>query len=361
MRERAAASGRQPRFAVRVDVLARDTHEEAWAEARRGFEAADPDRGRGRGRGPAATPSARPRQHGLGGTSTPQRAEDLLVAPNTWAGFHLLRPGPVLGLVGDHETVAERLDELVALGVDSFILAGVPHLEEAYRVGEEVLPLLGRATATAALHRAHPVAVRDRLTHPRSRPMTTLESPAPTDLAPFVEGVVATATEAFARLRATGALTPSATIQINERVPGHDAAGRHQPPEPVADPHARRSRPPSHASTATRWPATRPPPAGARRFAAVFEQHPDVTTVVHVHSPYVGAWAQVHRALPVVDAAAAGPRPGRRDPRLHRPPPGRGRLHPRPDRPRPGHPRHRRGQRRRDRLGPAPASPTRSS
>jgi len=38
--------------------------------------------------------------------------------------------------------VAERLDELVQLGADAFILASTPHLEEAYRVGEEVLPLV---------------------------------------------------------------------------------------------------------------------------------------------------------------------------------------------------------------------------
>jgi len=37
---------------------------------------------------------------------------------------------------------AERLDELMNLGVDAFILAGVPHLEEARRVGRQVLPLL---------------------------------------------------------------------------------------------------------------------------------------------------------------------------------------------------------------------------
>jgi len=47
--------------------------------------------------------------------------------------------------------VAERLDQLVALGADAFILASTPHLEEAYRVGEEVLPLLRGKTDTAIL------------------------------------------------------------------------------------------------------------------------------------------------------------------------------------------------------------------
>jgi len=40
------------------------------------------------------------------------------------------------------EQVAERLDQLVELGTDAFILASTPHLEEAYRVGEEALPLV---------------------------------------------------------------------------------------------------------------------------------------------------------------------------------------------------------------------------
>ncbi len=44
--------------------------------------------------------------------------------------------------MGSYQQVAQRLDELIGIGVDAFILAGVPHLEEAYRVGEEVLPLL---------------------------------------------------------------------------------------------------------------------------------------------------------------------------------------------------------------------------
>ena len=45
-------------------------------------------------------------------------------------------------LVGDAATVAERINEYAALGIDSFIFSGYPHLEEAYRVGELLFPLL---------------------------------------------------------------------------------------------------------------------------------------------------------------------------------------------------------------------------
>ena len=45
-------------------------------------------------------------------------------------------------LVGDPQTVAQRLKEYVDLGVDSFVLSGYPHLEEAIRFAELVFPLL---------------------------------------------------------------------------------------------------------------------------------------------------------------------------------------------------------------------------
>ena len=67
---------------------------------------------------------------------------DLIIEPNVWSGFSLLRGGQTNGIVGSYQQVAERLDQLVELGADAFILASTPHLEEAYRVGEEVLPLV---------------------------------------------------------------------------------------------------------------------------------------------------------------------------------------------------------------------------
>ena len=37
---------------------------------------------------------------------------------------------------------------------------------------------------------------------------------------------------------------------------------------------------------------------GLGRYTKLFQQHSDITTVSHVHSPYLGAWAQTHRTLP---------------------------------------------------------------
>ena len=69
---------------------------------------------------------------------------NLEVSPNLWAGVGLVRGGAGTALVGSHAEVAERIAEYHALGIDEFVLSGHPHLEEAWWVGEGVLPLLAR-------------------------------------------------------------------------------------------------------------------------------------------------------------------------------------------------------------------------
>jgi alkanesulfonate monooxygenase len=64
------------------------------------------------------------------------------VAPNLWAGVGLVRGGAGTALVGDPDTVAERIDEYRRIGADTFIFSGYPHLEEAYRVAELLFPKL---------------------------------------------------------------------------------------------------------------------------------------------------------------------------------------------------------------------------
>jgi alkanesulfonate monooxygenase len=57
-------------------------------------------------------------------------------------------------LIGSYDDVAERLQAYLELGVERLILNGYPHLEEAYRLGEHVLPklLAHRARDSAAPH-----------------------------------------------------------------------------------------------------------------------------------------------------------------------------------------------------------------
>lgn len=56
-----------------------------------------------------------------------------------------MRGGAGTALVGDGPTVAARMQEYADLGIDTFILSGYPHLEEAYRVGELLFPHLDLA------------------------------------------------------------------------------------------------------------------------------------------------------------------------------------------------------------------------
>jgi alkanesulfonate monooxygenase len=53
-------------------------------------------------------------------------------------------------LVGNHAEVANRIEEYQAAGVDEFLLAGRPHLEEAYWFGEGVRPLLSERPRSLA-------------------------------------------------------------------------------------------------------------------------------------------------------------------------------------------------------------------
>ena len=70
------------------------------------------------------------------------RRDKLEISPNLWAGVGLVRGGAGTALVGDPETVAARIREYQDVGIDTFIMSGYPHLEEAYRFAELVFPLL---------------------------------------------------------------------------------------------------------------------------------------------------------------------------------------------------------------------------
>lgn len=68
--------------------------------------------------------------------------EGLEIHPKLWPGIGLGCGGAGTALAGSHEEVAERSEEYAALGIEEFLLSGYPHLEEACRFGEGVLPRL---------------------------------------------------------------------------------------------------------------------------------------------------------------------------------------------------------------------------
>ncbi|MEE1816211.1 LLM class flavin-dependent oxidoreductase [Streptomyces sp. SP18ES09] len=145
VRARAARAGRSLRFGIRLHVITRDTSAEAWQEADRVLAGFDPEAVRAsQERFARMDSTGQARMTALHGGS----AESLTVSPNLWAGIGLVREGAGTALVGSHDEVARRLFEYGRAGIDEFVLSGYPHLEEAYRVGEEVAPRL-RALAAA--------------------------------------------------------------------------------------------------------------------------------------------------------------------------------------------------------------------
>ncbi len=141
VREHAKAAGRELRFGIRLHVIARDSSGEAWAQAQRLLDGLDP----------AAIERAQAVQRMSGSEGQRRmaalhggRTGALEVSPNLWAGVGLVRGGAGTALVGSHEEVADRIAEYHGLGIDEFILSGYPHLEEAYQVGEGVMPALRR-------------------------------------------------------------------------------------------------------------------------------------------------------------------------------------------------------------------------
>jgi alkanesulfonate monooxygenase len=141
IRRLAAQRGRTIRFGIRVHVITRDTSEQAWAHAESLLEAIDPATIEQVQAGLARTESeGQRRMLSLHGGSTAR----LEVSPNLWAGVGLVRGGAGTALVGSHSEVADRIAEYHALGIEEFILSGHPHLEEAWWVGEGVLPILER-------------------------------------------------------------------------------------------------------------------------------------------------------------------------------------------------------------------------
>ncbi|MFC4147249.1 LLM class flavin-dependent oxidoreductase [Micromonospora mangrovi] len=139
VRALAAEAGRELRFGIRLHVIARDTADQAWAQARRLLDGIAESDVRAAQEGLRRSESeGQRRMLDLHGGSR----DRLEVSPNLWAGFGLVRGGAGTALVGSHAEIADRIAEYHALGIDEFILSGHPHLEEAYWFGEGVLPVL---------------------------------------------------------------------------------------------------------------------------------------------------------------------------------------------------------------------------
>ena len=139
-RARAQARGRQIHFGIRLHVIVRETDAEAWAAADDLIRYLDADTiARSQAVLGRTQSEGQRRMNALHGSG---KLRDLEVSPNLWAGIALVTGGAGTALVGRPEIVADRLREYADLGIETFILSGYPHLEEAYRVAETLFPLL---------------------------------------------------------------------------------------------------------------------------------------------------------------------------------------------------------------------------
>jgi alkanesulfonate monooxygenase len=139
VRALAEQEGRSIRFGIRLHVITRREAADAWAAAEGLLEGADDEIiATFQTIMSNAVSEGQRRQQALHGGNR----DELVVSPNLWAGLGLLRPGSGTALVGSYEEVADRIAEYHDLGIEEFIFSGYPHLEEAYQVGEGLLPVL---------------------------------------------------------------------------------------------------------------------------------------------------------------------------------------------------------------------------
>jgi len=160
IRTRALKWGRSDiRFGLSIDVIARDSEEAARAEAKRFF-----DEGVAKGTVKARAAHAGLRtarklsyEHGYGDQDEATAFDDFFIHPNVWTGFGYIGIPPGCALVGSYANVVARIREYHGIGVDLFFLAGYPHLEEAYRIGEHILPHFREQRAPLARQPIAPV------------------------------------------------------------------------------------------------------------------------------------------------------------------------------------------------------------
>ncbi|WP_051826961.1 FMNH2-dependent alkanesulfonate monooxygenase [Metabacillus indicus] len=139
VRELAAKKGREVKFGIRLHVIVRETAEEAWKAADELIQYVD-----------ESVVEAQRQKFARFDSVAQRRMTDLSldnknaleIAPGLWAGIGLAREGAGTALVGDPDSVAENMKKYAEAGVDTFIMSGYPHLEEAYRTAELLFPKL---------------------------------------------------------------------------------------------------------------------------------------------------------------------------------------------------------------------------
>ncbi|MFX4268002.1 FMNH2-dependent alkanesulfonate monooxygenase [Aliarcobacter butzleri] len=147
VKEKALKYGRTLKFGIRLHVIVRDTEEEAWSAAEKLISKLDDKKINASQTALQKLDSEGQRlMTALTNGGKARTREELEISPNLWAGIGLVRGGCATALVGSAEIVAQRIQEYVDLGIDTFVFSGYPHLEESFRFAELVFPILPNKT-----------------------------------------------------------------------------------------------------------------------------------------------------------------------------------------------------------------------
>jgi alkanesulfonate monooxygenase len=155
VKERAAELGRTLRFGVRLHVVARDSVDEARMDAERLIQYVTPEVATA-----AQSALGKYESEGQKRMLALQKGgrDGLWLRDDLWAGVGLVRGGAGTAMVGDGPTIAALMNEYIEAGIDTFVLSGYPHLEEAYHFAELVFPLLPRDRKTDPGRRGEVIA-----------------------------------------------------------------------------------------------------------------------------------------------------------------------------------------------------------
>jgi alkanesulfonate monooxygenase len=138
VRRLAAEHGRTIEVGTRFQIVCRETDDDARRAAEEIVGSIDPSYGEKlRSHSDRTDSEGQRRQNELWQQSGGDWLTDVL-----WNGFARARMGASVALVGSGPTIKSALDEYVDAGIDTFILSGYRHDEEAERVGRLLLPLL---------------------------------------------------------------------------------------------------------------------------------------------------------------------------------------------------------------------------
>jgi len=132
----AASYGRdaQLKFGMRLQIVVRETEDEAWEAANAIIEGA-----------PKVLTDAISNLWNESQANTRMKelgkAVDYRIGRHLWSGLTTIRTGAGVAVVGDPRQVADTLQQFIDIGCTEFCLSGYPHAAEAERFGRMVMPL----------------------------------------------------------------------------------------------------------------------------------------------------------------------------------------------------------------------------